>query len=150
MVRNKKITPIQQLNILKHEFPLSKGKVSNGTMVWLGSFQPSALSDTYNLKIVYNLGSNPKAYIDSPKPLRLATGAKILPHTFNYHDGKQRLCLYLPHEWNSSMILSTTIVHWAIQWMYYYEIWASTGKWLGGGHGNWDVDKSENNSSNCA
>lgn len=25
--------------------------------------------------------------------------------------------------------------------MYYYEFWASTGRWLGGGHGNWDVQQ---------
>jgi hypothetical protein len=27
--------------------------------------------------------------------------------------------------------------------MYYYEIWVTTGRWMGGGHGNWDVEKNE-------
>lgn len=41
------------------------------------------------------------------------------------------------------MVIANTIVHWAVEWMYYYEIWVSTGKWMGGGHGNWDVEKTE-------
>lgn len=141
MVRIKSLTPIQQLGLLKHEFPASTGSVRNGCMIWSGDFQPSSLSETYKLRVVYLQGKYPKAYIDSPKPLKLAEGAKILPHTYNYHNGKQQICLFLPPEWNASMLISNTIVHWAIQWMYYYELWASTGMWLGGGHGNWDVEK---------
>ncbi len=143
----KAITPIQQLSMLRHEFPESSGSIYLGTMTWFGEFTPSALSDTYELKIIYKLGQAPKAYIISPKPLPLAEGAKCLPHTYNYYDGKQRLCLYFPGsgEWRPTMLIAHTIVHWAVQWMYYYEIWASTGKWFGGGHGNWDVEKKESN-----
>lgn len=76
----------------------------------------------------------------SPKPLALAKGATKLPHT--YDSKKQHLCLFNPHcgEWNSTMLIANTIVHWAIEWLYYYENWVYTGKWLGGGHGNWDAD----------
>lgn len=45
------------------------------------------------------------------------------------------------------MVIANTIVHWAVEWMYYYEIWVSTGKWMGGGHGNWDVEKTETNNN---
>ena len=140
---NKVITAIQQYNILRHEFPESSGSVRCGTMTWFGEFMPSALSDTYRLKITYTTGKPPKVYIVSPKPLPLAEGAKRLPHTYSYSNGKQQLCLFLPKagEWNSSMFIATTIVHWAVQWMYYYEIWVTTGKWMGGGHGNWDAEK---------
>ncbi len=146
---NKAITPIQQFCILKHEFPESTGLVHCGTMTWFGEFMPSALSDTYKLKITYKQGQSPKAYIASPKPLTLAEGAKRLPHTYNYRNGKQQLCLYLPKagEWKPSMPIATTIVHWAVQWMYYYEIWVTTGIWMGGGHGNWDAEKVEENIS---
>ena len=50
---NKAITAIQQYNILRHEFPESSGSVRCGTMTWFGEFMPSALSDTYRLKITY-------------------------------------------------------------------------------------------------
>ena len=144
-MENKTLTSIQQFCILKHEFPESSGTIQCGTMTWFGEFTPSALSDTYKLKITYKLGQAPKAYIVSPKPLQLAEGAKRLPHTYSYGNGKQQLCLYLPGtgEWRPSMVIAQTIVHWAVQWMYYYEIWVTTGRWMGGGHGNCDVEKNE-------
>ena len=106
---NKAITAIQQYNILRHEFPESSGSVRCGTMTWFGEFMPSALSDTYRLKITYTTGKPPKVYIVSPKPLPLAEGAKRLPHTYSYSNGKQQLCLFLPKagEWNSSMFIAT-------------------------------------------
>lgn len=145
MANEKRITPILQCNLLKHEFPNSVGSVKGGRMVWTCDFLPSALSSTYRLQIIYSLGQSPKAYILSPKPLLLAKGAKRLPHTYRSDCGKQQLCLYLPGsgEWRSSMVIANTIVHWAVQWMYYYEIWLITGKWMGGGHGNWDAIKEE-------
>ncbi len=148
-MESKAITPIRQFNLLKHEFPGSSGSVYCGTMTWFGEFTPSALSNTYRLKISYTLGAAPKVFIVSPKPLPLAEGAKRLPHTYIFKDGKQQLCLYLPWsgEWRSSMVIANTIVHWAVEWMYYYEIWVSTGKWMGGGHGNWDVEKTETNNN---
>ena len=90
------MTPVQQFGLLKHEYPESTGSICAGLMTWQGDFTPSALSDTYRLKIVYRVGELPKAYIVSPKPLPLAEGATKLPHTYNYSDGKQRLCLFLP------------------------------------------------------
>jgi hypothetical protein len=90
--------------------------------------------------MVYDEPFIPQVYVVSPKPLVLAKGAEKLPHT--YDTKRQRLCLFKPHcgEWNSSMLIADTIVHWAIEWLYYYENWVYTGKWLGGGHGNWDAE----------
>lgn len=39
------------------------------------------------------------------------------------------------------MRIDETIVHWAAQWIVYYESWVQTGIWQGGGHGNWDAPK---------
>ena len=135
-------TPIQQYNMLIREFPLSKGQVRCGKLVWHGDFKPSPLSNTYRLKITYNEGGLPKAFIQSPKPLPLPEGADTLPHVYNYCDGKQQLCLFLPQsvDWRRSMSIENTIVHWAVQWMFYYEMWHISGKWMGGGHGNWDAE----------
>ena len=46
---------------------------------------------------------------------------------------KVQICLYMNSEFNSSKYLSNTIIPWAIEWLYYYELWLTTGKWLGGG-----------------
>ncbi len=145
MENNNHITPVHQLGLLKHTYPNSIGEIRRGKMTWSCDITPSALSDTYRLKITYSLGQSPKAYIISPKPLPLAEGAQRLPHTYDYSNGKQQLCLYYPGsgEWKSSMVIANTMVHWAVQWMYYYEVWLITGIWIGGGHGNWDTNKKQ-------
>ena len=125
MVRNRRITAIQQSAVLKnrYDFNNSRWTIRPHGFTWFFDVTPTALSDTYTLKIVYNEPFFPNIYIVSPKPLMLAEGAKRLPHT--YDTKKQRLCLFRPHfgEWNSIMLIADTIVHWAIEWLYYYENW---------------------------
>ncbi len=142
MVRSKHFTAIQQVVSLKsaYKFNNSHWILRHHGFTWYFDVTPTPISDTYKLKIVYNETFYPSVYVVSPKPLALAKGATKLPHT--YDSKKQHLCLFSPHcgEWNSTMLIANTIVHWAIEWLYYYENWAYTGKWLGGGHGNWDAD----------
>jgi hypothetical protein len=108
--------------------------------VWTCPVKPTALSNIYTIKINYHVGKFPKCYIINPKKLPLAEGATRLPHT--YDSQKQQLCLFYPYyrEWDSTKPIAITIVHWAIQWLFFYEIWVFTGKWNGGGHGNWDAE----------
>ena len=103
---NKAITAIQQYNILRHEFPESSGSVRCGTMTWFGEFMPSALSDTYRLKITYTTGKPPKVYIVSPKPLPLAEGAKRLPHTYSYS--------------NETTVMSVSTESWRVEFFNVY------------------------------
>lgn len=141
MVRNRQFTVIEQLNFLKSTYQGSEGNVSCNTLTWHCNIQPLSICDTYRLKITYKKGFYPKTYITSPKPLPLAKGAKSLPHT--YDTKRQQLCLFYPgyYEWDSSMRIDETIVHWAAQWIVYYESWGMTGEWQGGGHGNWNAPK---------
>lgn len=139
MAKNKfQYTPAQQFGLLKSKYG-GNGKMTHNGFEWLCDFTPTAISDTYTLKIVYQLRFYPKIYIVNPKPLKMAEGAIVLPHT--YDTKRQRLCLFMPgyKEWTSAMSIADTIVHWAVLWMFFYETWVSTGKWMGGGHGNWDV-----------
>ena len=139
MARNKfKYSPVQQLGMLKKKYG-GAGRPTHNGFEWVNEFCPTPISDTYTLRIVYQIGYYPKIYIVNPKPLQLADGARKLPHT--YDTQTQRICLFKPDykEWTSSMPIADTIVHWAVLWMFYYESWVGTGKWMGGGHGNWDV-----------
>lgn len=45
------------------------------------------------------------------------------------------LCLFDPYsrEWSPDDLLADTTVHWASRYLYFYEGWLVTGKWLGGG-----------------
>lgn len=142
MVRNKYFTAIQQVAALKsqYNFDYSRWNIRPHGFTWLFNVTPTALSDTYTLKILYNEPYYPQVYVVSPKPLPLAKGAEKLPHT--YDTKRQLLCLFNLRigEWNSGMLIANTIIHWAIEWLYYYENWVYTGKWIGGGHGNWDAN----------
>ena len=108
-------------------------------LVWRWEVKPSPLSMTYTIKLVYRLGSFPKVYVVSPKPLTLATGKTSLPHV--YDTGEQQICLYYndedkEKEWSPDKIIANTIVPWIAEWLYFYEIWLYTGEWTGGGiHG---------------
>jgi hypothetical protein len=53
-----------------------------------------------------------------------------LPHVYS----EDRLCLYTPGEWNGSMFIATTIIPWAAEWLFHYEVWKATDRWTGGGH----------------
>lgn len=146
MVRNKRFSVAQQLSALRstYDSSLTNWKIFKDGFSWLFTVTPTAASDTYTLKLTYHLGYAPTVHVVSPNPLRLADGATRLPHTFKSKCNKkdpQHICLFYPklREWNTSMLIAHTIVHWAIEWLYYYEIWAYTGKWLGEGHDNWDV-----------
>lgn len=141
MVKAKGYSVIEQLNFLKATYKGSRGNAYRGTFTWYFDIQPLSISNIYRLKITYKMGQFPQTFIISPKPLPLANGASILPHT--YDTKTQRLCLFHPkyREWNRTKRIDETIVHWAAQWIVYYECWVLTGVWQGGGHGEWDAPK---------
>lgn len=140
MARNRRFTPIQQLQFLRASYKSYRWCTRPSGFSWWFKTSPTPISDEYILKVKYDQGKYPEVYIVYPKPLQMAEGAQKLPHT--YDTKSQHICLFMAknHEWNESMLISDTIIHWALEWLYYYEHWAFTGKWLGGGHGNWDVE----------
>lgn len=133
----------QQFAGLKKRYPNSHGKLLRNGFEWYCSLTTSPLSDTYLVCIRYKEPHFPKVYVVSPKHLPLASGAKCLPHVYNTKT--QQLCLFWPkkNEWDSSMSIADTIVHWTLQWLIYYEFWRVTGTWFGGGHGDWNAPKIE-------
>jgi hypothetical protein len=56
-----------------------------------------------------------------------------LPHV--YSSDTQYLCLHYPREkkWTESQNIAVTIIPWAAEWLFHYEIWVITGTWNGGG-----------------
>lgn len=125
---------VQAMNI-KNMFP--EGIIENirdYMLSWICTISPSPLGEKYKIKLIYNIGYAPKVFVIRPKPLKLANGNNKLPHC--YDDAKQHLCLYYPRggsEWNKTMLLTKTIIPWAIEWLFHYEIWLGTGEWTGGG-----------------
>lgn len=97
---------------------------------WVGKLQPTPASEVYEVEIVYKVGHTPSVTIRKPILISRSESERI-PHVYPGN----RLCLYLPDamEWTRDMPIATTIVPWISLWLYHYEVWHMTGKWLGGG-----------------
>jgi len=129
-----RISLIHQAGALRSFFPDSLIRRNGETgLVWEGDLQPSPLSVHYHIKLVYRRGFGVEIFVVSPR-LQLAPGTIQLPHV--YDTDRQRLCLYYPadREWHPGLYFVHTIIPWASEWLYYYELWLLTeGQWLGGG-----------------
>lgn len=113
---------LQSLHVLRR-FPGFVYKRERGISVWRGTLQPRPLSPQYRVAVGYKLTSSPTVRVVSPN---LAAAA---PHLW----GDRTLCLYFPKEnpWKPDMLIAETIIPWTASWLYYYELWLDTGKWLG-------------------
>lgn len=112
---------------LRRHFPESHATIKSSLLTWVGRIVPSPLSAVYTVRIRYRLQERPDVDLVDPK-LETRDGTRP-PHLFP--GGK--LCLCLPNEWRSSMLLANTIVPWTAEWLIHYEIWLATGEWCGGG-----------------
>ena len=78
--------------------------------------------------MTYRLGARPRVRVMSPN-LQILTGGKKAPHLFSQVE--QTLCLHYHCVWKPTMLLSETIVPWAILWAEYFEWWLVNGSWAG-------------------
>lgn len=113
---------LQTLHIL-HCFPGFTCRREHGLSVWRGVLQPRPLSQKYRVAITYSFHSLPTVRVVAPS-LHLKA-----PHLYK----DKSLCLYYPKEtpWKRDMLIAATILPWTALWLYYYELWLDTGKWLG-------------------
>lgn len=124
-----------QKTFIEREYDEAKCVLKKDVLKCQISLNPSSLSKGYELEIIYKKGKSPRVY---PKFKLKALKDKELPHI--YKRNGESLCLYYPRykEWTPNMKISETIVPWASEWLFHYEIWLATGKWNGGGieHGS--------------
>ncbi|MCW3486069.1 hypothetical protein [Chitinophaga nivalis] len=128
-----RISLIHQAGSLRSYFPESTITRSGETsLTWIGNLRPTALSNIYQVKLKYTVWEPPKVYVLAPK-LQLAPNCIRLPHV--YSTTEQQLCLYYPEyrEWHQGMYYVKTLIPWASDWLYYYELWLPNGEWFGGG-----------------
>lgn len=112
--------------------------------IWEGELRP--LSTTYRVRVIDHRGLDdgrlvfagdwPVVRVLSPT-LSARDGApeEPVPHLFGDHDDPAgaHLCLFYPDgvDWNDEMLLADSIVPWAAEWLFYYEMWHVTGAWGG-------------------
>lgn len=128
----KKTKPIAiQISSLRSHFPnFSVTFSGHNSLKVIGKLCPTARSVEYSFELDYVLKGKPVIKILNPVLIKNFNGDKI-PHIYS----DDSLCLYRPKygEFTSSELISETIIPWAVLWLYYYEVWHMTGKWLGGG-----------------
>ena len=131
-----KLQLIEQKNCLLQDFPESQAKINSGILIWYGKVCPTPISKEYLLKLEYKMGSYPKVWLLNAD-IKVGEESKI-PHHYHVDEVEKiiQLCLFKPRrkEWMKHYFISHTIIPWAIEWLYYYEIWNITGVWQGGGN----------------
>lgn len=127
--------PVRAVNLELQQLTLrttltgAVSRVRRGRLTCTFRLQPSAASGTYTLRLEYRHRRRPRVWVIDPQ-LTLHPGATRVPHVF----GEGDLCLWYPGEWTDDMLLAHTVVPWAADWLFHYEIWLATGTWTGGGH----------------
>jgi hypothetical protein len=130
----KRISLIHQAGALLSYFPESEiRRKGEREITWIYTLVPSALSKAYKMKLHYTITEGAKIFVLHPDPLELATGKTKLPHV--YSTPRQELCLYYPawREWHPGKLYVHTLIPWASEWLFHYELWVGTGVWHGGG-----------------
>lgn len=127
----------EQVQALNRLFPGAQWRAERNGLVGGGIFSPTPLSGSYRLIFQYErkgrAGYDLKVLLSGDNVQKI--DAPDFPHKYGI-DKKRReveLCLFRRGEFTPRKLLAETIVPWAIEWLYFYEGWLATGKWLGGG-----------------
>jgi len=115
-------------------YPNSKICFDKISFTWSACVKPTSLSNVYNVVIKYSLRGSPEVWVKGDNLEKI--DAIDFPHIYETDKERNmvRICLYLPgQDWDKSKYISSTIVPWTVEWLYFYEVWLATGKWCGGG-----------------
>lgn len=132
-LKKKTITLVEQKFVLKRSYPNSECFTNCRQLFWSGKLKPTPLSREYSVTIKYTLNTRPHIFVSGNELYNLES--EHFPHKY-FKDPETKIveiCLYRHNQFSSSMLLSDTIIPWAIEWLYFYELWLATGEWLGGG-----------------
>jgi hypothetical protein len=107
------LTIAQQVYHMRSLFPEFKATANRHNWAqWTGALRPTALSDTYTVRIEYERPKRPIVDVLNPV-LQFRPDQPKIPHTFTGN----KLCLHTPGQWNSGMIIARTIVPWISPWL---------------------------------
>ena len=130
----KKLTLAEQLFALRQSYSDAECYiVGHKKLVWKGTLCPTTLSRTYPVALEYTLGYKPKVTVSGDGIRKIDD--PDFPHVFHrdYKKNEVEICLCYGDDFSSDMLIADTYIPWAIEWLYFYEIWLVTGEWHGGG-----------------
>lgn len=126
-------TIAQQASSLKFKFTDWNVNFDAICLIANGKIKPTSRSETYTVEIEYFIiKKKPLVQVKILDPiLKKNTKGEEIPHMYS----QESLCLFMPkyNEFKKTDLICDTIIPWTSLWLYYYEIWHMTGKWLGGG-----------------
>ncbi|MCF6167085.1 hypothetical protein [Lutibacter sp.] len=102
-------------------------KIENRKLVCTGKTKPTATSEEYSFRIIYDGENSPKVFVDNP----------VIEYNDDIHmyPTDNSLCLYhktdlINERWsNKNYSLFDTIIPWTLEWFVFYELYLITGKW---------------------
>lgn len=97
-----------------------------GELRWRVRLRPMPLSTLYTVQIVVGPSRHPRVSVLDPPLQDRGAG---LPHVYDTGD----LCLYYDEFDPARDLIAYTVLPWTCEWLYYYELWLTTGEWFGGG-----------------
>lgn len=130
MTKNKRLNNGEHAGMLRKMYPQGKVISIHPKLIWECAFSPTPLSKEYNIRLIYHNGI-PNVFVIN---MELSKGVSSkLPHV--YSTKEQSLCLHYPLEkaWTPAKNIADTIIPWAAEWLFHYEVWVVTGEWNGGG-----------------
>lgn len=132
--RNKSLSLVQQKMALIELYPEGICSINQGVLIWSGKIKPTTISREYNIKIMYKGFGRPKVLLVD-KNIK-GIDKVDFPHHYGIDKSNNTvdLCLYMNNEFDDSKLIAIYIIPWIKEWLFYYELWLSTGEWMGGGH----------------
>ena len=123
------VPPAIQIAAMANRFPTLR-LVSRTPARWIGDVIPIDGRRSFRLEVSSVGGGRnvPCVRVLAPRLVNVP-GRRQPPHTF----GDGTLCLYHTDDfrWDGTQLIAATIVPWACEWCYFYEVWLATGEWLG-------------------
>lgn len=115
---------VAQKLLIEKRFPVFRCQLRRGVLECVGAIAPSPHSISYTIRIRHTEWGIPEVRVTSPV---------ITPDPKIHMYGDGRLCLYHPptQPWYSTAKLHETIIPWTADWLVYYELYQTEGKWLG-------------------
>lgn len=131
--QKKRLRLIDQKIILKREYPDAVCELNRNKLVWRGTLRPTSFSREYKVRISYDERTPPKVVVSGDSLRELDKSS--FPHKYEIDPKNKRvtICLYRPYELDYGKPFADTLVPWAMEWLFHYEIWLATGTWCGGG-----------------
>lgn len=122
--KKKHYNPDIQIQAMKSYYPQFKATKKGKEIEFVGELTVKPEFPIYTVSITYRGDLKPLVRIIKPE---------LVEKPVHFYQDSKSLCLYHPkdYNWSGGKLIAKDIVSWTAGWIYFYEVWLETGKWLG-------------------